>query len=177
MKKAVLASLLAVASTTFMGHYAVGQAAPVNLGQAADAPLTLPPAEANAFNAASTAATPADKAKGLEAFLTQYPNSQAKNLALEGLLQDYMQSDQTKVLPAADNLLKVEPNNVQALTMETILRSQGAQAVSDPTQKQAALDSAADYAQKGLVAIQTKPKDMSDSDYANLKTQALPFFY
>ena len=41
---------------------------------------------------------------------------------------------------------------------------------TDATAKQAALDKAAEFAQKGL-AVTTKPADMSDADFAKLKAQ------
>ena len=47
--------------------------------------------------------------------------------------------------------------------------------MTDATAKQAALDKAADFAQKGLAA--TKPKDMSDADFKTLQTNANPIFY
>ena len=44
-----------------------------------------------------------------------------------------------------------------------------------PTAKQAALDSAASYAQKGLAA--PKPACMSDADFTAQKTNFYPSFY
>jgi hypothetical protein len=66
-------------------------------------------------------------------------------------------------------------NNVRALTFEAYFRLQGADQIADPAAKQAALDKAADYAQKGLNA--TKPADMSDGDFNTLKTAAAPVFH
>ena len=69
----------------------------------------------------------------------------------------------------------MDPNNLRALTFETYFRLAGADSITDPAAKQAALDKAADYAQKGLAA--TKPADMSDADFATLQGQAKPVFY
>ena len=52
------------------------------------------PAEYNAYVAAVQATDPNAKISGLEAFLTQYPNSVMKNQALEILMQTYQQSGQ-----------------------------------------------------------------------------------
>ncbi len=70
----------------------------------------------------------------------------------------YSTFDPAKSLDAADRLLQVDPNNLRGLTFETYFRLSGADSITDPTAKQAALDKAADYAQKGLVA--PKPADM-----------------
>jgi len=58
---------------------------------------------------------------------------------------------------------------------EVSLRGAAAASATDPAAKQAGLDSAADFATKGLAAA--KPKDMSDADYTKLKGQGYPVFY
>ena len=50
------------------------------------------PAEYNAYVAAIQQKDPNAKISGLEAFLTQYPNSVMKNTALEVLMQTYQQT-------------------------------------------------------------------------------------
>jgi hypothetical protein len=94
---------------------------------------------------------------------------------LEQLMLAYSAFDPAKTLDAADRLLQVDPNNLRALTFETYFRLTGADSITDPSAKQAALDKAADYAQKGLAA--TKPADMADKDFTTLMTQAKPVFY
>jgi len=71
--------------------------------------------------------------------------------------------------------LQVDPNNLRALTFETYFRLTGADAITDPAAKQAALDKAAEYAQKGLAV--TKPEDTSAADFSALQAQAKPVFY
>jgi hypothetical protein len=137
--------------------------------------VTLPPAEYNAYTAAIGQSTPQTQAPALEQFLTTYPQSQVKNDVLQRLMLAYSGFDPAKTLDAADRLLQVDPNNLRALTFEAYFRLQSADQIADPAAKQAALDKAADYAQKGLNA--TKPADMSDADFNNVKAAAAPVFH
>ena len=177
MKKAVVASLLAVASVTGVAGIAVAQtqanpssSAPSNGG------VQMSPAEYAAYNNAITQTTPQTKAPALEAYLTAYPQSAVKAATLEQLMLAYSAFDPKKTLDAADRLLQVDPNNLRALTFEVYFRSQEADQTKDPTEKQTDLDSAASFATKGL-AVTEKPKDMSDADFAKVKDAATPVFY
>ena len=176
MKKVVVASLLAVAGMACVPGNIAAQTQ-VNLGsqQPAGGGVQMPPAEYNAYNSAITQADPKAKAAALEAYLTAYPQSSVKAAVLEQLMLAYSGFDPAKTLDAADRLLQVDPNNLRALTFETYFRLTGADSVADPTAKQAALDKAADYAQKGLAV--TKPAEMSAADFNTLQTQAKPVFY
>jgi hypothetical protein len=176
MKKVVVASLLAVAGMAGVVRGAVAQTQ-VNLGTNAQANqgVQMSPAEYNAYNSAITQTDPKAKAAALEAYLTAYPQSAVKAATLEQLMLAYSAFDPAKTLDAADRLLQVDPNNLRGLTFETYFRLTGADSITDPTAKQAALDKAADYAQKGLAA--TKPADMSPTDFATLQNQAKPVFY
>jgi hypothetical protein len=98
-----------------------------------------------------------------------------KGATLEQLMLAYSAFDPAKTLDAADRLLQVDPNNLRALTFETYFRLTGADSITDPTAKQAALDKAAEYAQKGLAV--TKPAETSEADFAALQNQAKPVFY
>ena len=183
MKKAVVASLLAVASVAPGAQFAFSQQQ-VNLGSgaqqgAAGAPASgqvqMPQAEYNDYTAAINQTTPQTKAPALEAYLQKYPQSSVKNEVLQQLMVSYSSFDPAKTLDAADRLLQVDPNNLRAITLEVYFRKASADQLTDATAKQAALDKAAEYAQKGLAA--TKPKDMSDADFATLQTNANPIFY
>jgi hypothetical protein len=179
MKKVVVASLLAVAGIACVASTAVAQTQ-VNLGsnqqqQPASGGVQMSPAEYNAYNSAITQTDPKAKAAALEAYLTAYPQSAVKGATLEQLMLAYSAFDPAKTLDAADRLLQVDPNNLRALTFETYFRLAGADSITDPAAKQAALDKAADYAQKGLAA--TKPADMSASDFTTLQSQAKAVFY
>ena len=177
MKKVVVASLLAVAGMAWVAGPALAQTQ-VNLGsnaQATSGGVQMSAAEYNAYNSAIATTEPKAKAAALEAYLTAYPQSAVKGPVLEQLMLAYSAFDPAKSLDAADRLLQVDPNNLRGLTFETYFRLSGADSVSDPTAKQAALDKAADYAQKGLAA--PKPADMSDADFKTLQSQAKPVFY
>jgi hypothetical protein len=177
MKKAVVASLLAVASLTGVASIAVAQSS-VNLGsnaQSAGGGVQMSPAEYAAYNNAINQTTPQTKAPALEAYLTAYPQSAVKGATLEQLMLAYSSFDPAKTLDAADRLLQVDPNNLRALTFEVYFRRSAAEQLTDATAKQAGLDKTAEYAQKGLNA--TKGPDVSDADFAKLKESAYPIFY
>ena len=177
MKKVVVASLLAVVGMAGLAGSAVAQTQ-VNLGsnaQTTSSGVQMSPAEYNAYNSAITQPTPQAKAPALEAYLAAYPQSAVKASVLEQLMLAYSAFDPAKTLDAADRLLQVDPNNLRGLTFETYFRLTGADSITDATAKQAALDKAADYAQKGLAA--PKPAEMSASDFTTLQSQAKPVFY
>jgi hypothetical protein len=177
MKKVVVASLLAVAGMACVAGIAVAQTQ-VNLGsnaQATSGGVQMSPAEYNAYNSAITQTDPKAKAAALEAYLAAYPQSAVKASVLEQLMLAYSSFDPAKSLDAADRLLQVDPNNLRALTFETYFRLTGADSITDATAKQAALDKASDFAQKGLAA--TKPAEMSAADFTTLQNQAKPVFY
>lgn len=179
MKKAVVASLLvfsAVAGIAPGTRVAFSQSQ-VNLGSNAQASggVSMSPAEYAAYNSAIGQTTPQTKAPALEAYLTTYPQSAVKADVLQQLMLAYSSFDPAKTVDAADRLLQLDPNNLRALTFEVYFRMSGADQITDPTAKQAALDKAADFAQKGLAT--TKPKDMSDADFNTVKSSATPIFY
>jgi hypothetical protein len=172
MKKVVLASLLAVACAGPLAHFAVSQAA----APAAAGGVQMSAEEYAAYNNAGTQTTPAAKATAFEAYLKAYPQSAVKADVLAQLMFAYSQvPDNTKALATADLLLQTDPTNFRAYVFETNLRRAGGEAMTDPAAKQTALDSAADFAQKGLAA--PKPKDMSDADWTALKAAGYPIFY
>jgi hypothetical protein len=179
MKKAVVASLLAVASVASGARIAVAQdQAPASAGanaQQAGGGVQLAPAEYNAYTAAIAQSTPQTQAPALESFLQTYPNSQVKSDVLQRLMLAYSAFDPAKTLDAADRLLQVDPANIRALTMATYFHMQNADKATDPAAKQPDLDKAADYAQKGLTA--PKPNGMSDADFQKVKEAANPVFY
>jgi hypothetical protein len=170
MKKVVLASLLsATALIPFAAKPMFAQAA----GNGSQ--IQMSQDEYAKYNAAVTATTPQAKAQAFEDYLKAYPNTAVKADVLNQLLYAYNQTgDQAKTLDAADRLLAVDPNNIRALTLEVYYRRADAEKLTDPAAKAAALDKVATYAQTGLNA--TKPKDMSDADFAALKAAAQPTF-
>jgi tetratricopeptide (TPR) repeat protein len=126
------------------------------------------PAEYNAYVGAVQQQDPNAKISGLEAFVTQYPNSVMKEDALEALMGAYQQTNNVaKMGDAAQRVLAVNPNNVRALALLTYSKT----AAGD-------MAGAKQYGQKGLEALKTfnKPDGMSDADYATLKNQLSGIF-
>ena len=129
------------------------------------------PAEYNAYVGAVQQADAAAKISGLEAFLTQYPNSVMKEDALEILMGTYQQKgDATKMGDTAQRLLQLNPNNVRALALLCYTERVQAQGNVNPQQN---LQLAEQNCQKGVTALQNfaKPDGMNDQDYQNLKKQ------
>jgi hypothetical protein len=176
MKKAVscfLAVSALMAAPGAISHYATGfaQAAPA----AQPGQIQMDPAEFAAYdNAVNKQTTPQTQAPALEAYLQQYPKSAVKADVLERLMIDYSQFDPQKAVTAADNVLALNPNDLQAIAVEVVFRSPGPN-VTDPAARQSALDAAASFAQKGLAA--TKPDAMSQADFDALKAKFYPTFY
>lgn len=166
MKTSLVALLLVV------GNLASGQvpAPPAAQPQASPAPAAQPqkkeikdPAEYNAYVGAVQQTDPAAKISGLEAFLTQYPNSVMKEDGLELLMGTYQQAgNQAKVIDTANRLLAVNPDNTRALVL-LAYNERAAQKWPD----------AKTHAERGLQALtkMTKPDGVSDADFAKQKAQ------
>lgn len=122
--------------------------------------------------AATGTKDPAAIISGLEAFLTQYPNSIMKNQALEFLMGAYQQTNNVqKTRDAATRLLAADPNNEKALFLlayfDRILAQNG-----DPNAKQLLID-AKKYGQQGLDNLPkfTKPDGTSVDDFKKMTDQ------
>lgn len=138
----------------------------------AAAPVIKDPAEYNAYVAAIQQKDPTAKISGLEAFLTQYPNSVMKNQALEILMQTYQQSNNVKkAMETATKLVAADPCQVPALTLLTYIDRILAQG-GDPNGKQESVD-AGKYGQQGLDCLPkfNKPEGTSDADFTKMKGQ------
>src|ERR1035437_6556300 len=196
MKKVVLASFLACAAIASGLPSASAQdaspataAAPPARAAAEPAAAAARPAAAAAcaapqmaaaeyavYNNAMTQADPKAKVAALEQYLTQFPQSAVTETVLETAMALYVAiGDAADTLYAADRLLQVNPSKIRGLYAEALIRKTQADAVTDPAAKQAALDSAASYATKGLAA--PKPACMSDADFTTLKATEYPSFY
>jgi hypothetical protein len=189
MKKilvAVVLGLAVAASGQGAAQPAQGQAAassPQTSAQgqapaaASQAPVIKDPAEYNAYVGATGQADPKAKISGLEAFLTQYPNSVMKNTALEVLMGTYQQTGNTqKTLETARKLVAADPNNERALALLAYFDRVLAQN-NDPNAKQL-LAEGAKYGQQGLdgLAKFTKPDGTSDADFEKTKLQMTEIF-
>ncbi len=179
MKKLAIASVaLLGACCALTGSPAFAQGADGQSAQGATAncaQITIKDAaEYNAYANATSQSSPAAKAEAIEAFLTQYPNSVAKNEMLQDLMDAYRTAGNVpKMLDAAKRLSQADPNNLRA--MMVIVYLENLQANQPGANKQQLLDDAAAVAQKGITA----PKDtcMSQADYDKVKDLATPTFY
>ena len=140
------------------------------------APVIKDPAEYNAYVGA-IGQKDAAQISGLEAFLTQYPNSIMKIAALQTLMQDYQQAGNTaKTIEMATKLLAADPTNERAMFLLAYFDRLKAQS-GDPNAKQE-LDDAKKYGQMGLDDMPkfTKPEGMSDADFQKMKDQMTGVF-
>ncbi len=141
------------------------------------APVIKDPAEYNAYVGAVQNTDPTAQISGLEAFLTQYPNSVMKVAALQTLMQDYQKTgNQQKTLDAATKLLAVDPNNERALFLLAYFDRMKAQG-GDANAKQDLAD-AKKYGEMGLQGLPKfiKPEGTSDADFQKMKDQMTGVF-
>lgn len=154
-----------------------GQAAQPSAAPAAQGPTIKDPAEYNAYVGAVQQKDPAAQISGLEAFITQYPNSVMKVAALQTLMQDYQQAgNQAKTVDAATRLVTADPTNERAMFLLAYfdrMKAQGGDA--NATQD---LADAKKYGQMGLDNLSkfTKPDGTSDADFQKMKDQMTGVF-
>src|SRR5258708_1230424 len=167
MKKNYLAMLL-VAAVTAVAQTAPAPAQPAPQQNPSPSPAPQKkeikdPAEYNAYVGAVQQTDAAAKISGLEAFLTQYPNSVMKEDALELLMGTYQQAgNQAKVIDAANRLLAANPDNTRGLLL-LAYNERTAQKWAGGKQQ----------AERGLQALDKMPKEdgVSDADFAKQKYQ------
>jgi hypothetical protein len=184
MKKIVFATLLVAVTAAAQTATAASptQAAPAQTASqpaAAAAPQKKEikdPAEYNAYVGAVQQTDPAAKVSGLEAFLTQYPNSVMKEDGLELLMIAYQQTgNQAKMQDTAQKLLQLNACNIRALAL--VAYSKQAMATAGQNAQQNYTD-AGQAGEKGLQCLQTatKPDGTSQADWDKLKTQTSGIF-
>ncbi len=171
MKKSLVTLLLVVFAAVAVAQQApADQQAAQGAAQTSSQKVFKDQAESNAFYAAYNTADPAAKATALESFLQSYPNSIAKQDALELLLKTYQQlGNAGKMQDAAQRLLQVDSHNLTALVVLTYLdQTQGQQ-----TNNLQLLAQAAQYGQQGLQALQTAkvPEGVKPEDWEKQKKQ------
>ena len=151
MKKILLAVVLGVAAVAVAqdaAQPAQGQSGAPAQGQA-QGPVIKDPAEYNAYVAAVQQKDANAKISGLEAFLTQYPNSVMKNQALELLMGTYQQAgNMQKTTDTATKLVAADACNMRALALLTYFDRARAQG-GDPNATQLLAD-AKKYGEQGL---------------------------
>jgi hypothetical protein len=170
MKKSVFAPMMALAMalaslSLFSAHTLQAQ----DTGQIS----IKDPAEFNSYQNAITQTDPKAKASALESFLTNYPQSVVKKLALDQLVDTYFQSlnDPDHALSAATRLLQVDPNNLKAILYSVVIKKGQCGKTSDAQ----TCDDAAAMATKGLALA--KPADTADADWKKLTGAAFPLFH
>ncbi len=181
MKKIFLAMLLvaavtAVAQTTTAPTQSAPAQNPTPAPAAPQKKEIKDPAEYNAYVGAVQQTDAAAKVSGLEAFLTQYPNSVMKEDALELLMGAYQQTNNpAKTLDTAQKVLLANPCNLRALALLAYTKRAMAEANQNPKQN---LTDAGQSGEKGLACLQTatKPDGMSAADWEKLKTQTAIIF-
>lgn len=177
MKKILVTVVLGVAAVALAqdaAQPAPGQ--PAATSQAA-APVIKDPAEYNAYVGAIQQTDPAAKISGLEAFVTQYPNSVMKNQALEILMGAYQQTNNMqKTTDTATKLVTADACNVRALALLAYFDRVKAQN-GDPNAKQLLADGAK-YGQSGLDCLPkfAKPEGTTDPDFQKMKDQMTGIF-
>jgi hypothetical protein len=135
------------------------------------APVIKDPAEYNAYVSAVQQKDANAKISGLEAFLTQYPNSVMKNQALELLMGTYQQANNVKkTMETATKLVTADTCNVRGLALlayfDRVLAQSG-----DPNAKQMLADGKK-YGQQGLDCF---PK-ITDPEILKMKDQMTGIF-
>jgi tetratricopeptide (TPR) repeat protein len=184
MKKSLVAIVITFAGIA-SGQQATAQpqtqpAAPAQTQPAASQPQQKKeikdPAEYNAYVGAAQQTDPTAQISGLEAFLAQYPNSVMKEDALELLMVAYQKANnQAKMLDTTQRILQVNPNNLRALALLSYIKRAQAEAGQDAQKN---LADGAQFADRGLQALQTAPKPdgTSDADFTKMKTQMSAIF-
>lgn len=177
MKKIVLAMLLVVVTVAAVAQTAApAPAAPA----AAPAQTAAPkkemkdPAEYNAYMGAEQQTDDNAKISGFEAFLTQFPNSSYKEDALELLMVAYQKTNNpAKTLDTAQKVLLVNPCNLRALAVITLIK----QSATGANAAQGLAD-AGQNSEKGLKCLDTaaKPDGTSAADWDKLKATTAGIF-
>jgi len=153
------------------------QSTPASQSAPAAAPVIKDPAEYNAYVAAVGQNDPNAKISGLEAFLTQYPNSVMKNQAMEILMSTYQQAGNTKkTMETANKLVAADSCQVRALTLLAYFDRVLAQG-GDPNAAQL-LNDGKKNGQQGLDCLPkwNKPDGTSDADFQKTKDQMTGIF-
>jgi hypothetical protein len=165
MKKLVFASLVALVSVGFVASPSLRAQDPGQISIA-------DPAEYNAFQMFQTQSDPKAKAAAGESFLEKYPQSKAKPIVLDSLLDAYQATgDGAKVVDTAGKLMQIDPNNLKAILYSVLIKKQQCGKTSDAT----TCDDAAVMAQKGLQV--PKPAATSDDEWKKLTGAAYPIFH
>ena len=139
--------------------------AATGIAEAQGVPVSV---EHDAYTAANSHKDPQAKAKALESFLKEYPDSRFKERALESLLEACRRTRSLKEGDTLDQLLKVNPDSLYGLTVKASLRCD---AEPRPGMCEAEESELADHGLRVLAAAD-RPDYMSETDFAMRKMQA-----
>jgi tetratricopeptide (TPR) repeat protein len=140
-------------------------------GSQSQAPVIKDPAEYNAYVAAIQQKDNTAKISGLEAFLTQYPNSVMKNQALEVLMGAYQAtSNAKKTMDTAAKLVTADPCNMRGLALLAYFDRVLAQG-GDPNAAQLLVDGKK-YGQQGMDCW----SKVTDPEITKMKDQMTSIF-
>ncbi len=168
MKKILVAVVLGLAVVAG----AQDAAQPAQSSAQGQAPVIKDPAEYNAYVGAYQQKDPAAQISGLEAFLTQYPNSVMKTQALEILMGAYQQTGNTKkTMETATKLVTADPCQLRALALLAYLDRVLAQG-GDPNGQQLLTDGKK-YGAQGLGCLDKT----TDAEMVKMKPQMSGIFY
>jgi hypothetical protein len=162
MKKFIFASVMALASLSLV-YTPTLRAQDLSIKD---------PAEFNAYQMCTTQVDAKAKATCLEQFLVTYPQSVAKKVVLDALVDTYQAlGDADHALSAATRLLQLDPNNMKAIYLSVVIKK----TQCGRTQDAQTCDDAAALAQKGL----SVPKDAatSDADWKKLTGSTYPIYH
>jgi tetratricopeptide (TPR) repeat protein len=133
------------------------------------------PAEYNEYMSALNMTDPTAKAGAMEAFAGKYPASVVRMDALEQAMAAYQQAGNLqRVEQTASHILELDPNNIRALTIATVLARSGASSGNATKTTETCTDS-----QKGVQALPgwPKPEGISDAEFTTLRNQMAAIFY
>ena len=181
MKTSLIAVVLGLASMAIAQQPATTQPQPgaPAQGSSAQGPVIKDPAEYNAYVGAVQQQDPSAKISGLEAFVSQYPNSIVKKDALEVLMGAYQQTQNAvKTSETAERLLQVDPNNMRALALLAYTARLDLQRNTDSAKGAQLTQAMKQYGEKGVAALPDykKPDGVSDADFVKLKDQMAAIF-
>ncbi len=126
----------------------------------------------NSYQNATTQSDPKARASALEQFLQTYPQSLAKKIVLDLLLDTYQGlNDQDHALIAASRLLQLDPVNTKAIYFSVLIKK----SQCGKTQDAQTCDDAAALATKGLAT--PKPDATSDDDWKKLTGATYPVYH
>jgi tetratricopeptide (TPR) repeat protein len=172
MRKVLVTFVLALTGAMMMAQASAQQPADSQANVPANQKVIKDPAEYNAYITALNTQDPAQKGAAMEAFVKQYPQSVVLIDALEQAMAAYQQaSNQPKVLDMAGQILRINPNHVNALAVTTYIDRVNANSPDKFAKVRA-------EGEKGLTLVPDwkKPEGVSDADFQKLRNQMTVIF-